>query len=144
MIFIKLAQNQLRVATDISQTFQAYREVFSHAASYAGGGMTWERVNGREYLIKVINRRGGTKSLGPRSEETERNAVEFFSGKARVMARLSKQPDREPAKVPRDRTQALAVADLIRARFPHLPFDEDPMRMFPETVRRVASADLRA
>ena len=47
MIFIELAQNQLRVATDISQTFQAYREVVSRAASYAGG-MTWKRVNGRE------------------------------------------------------------------------------------------------
>lgn len=57
---------------------------------------------------------------------------------------LSKQPDREPAKMPRDRAQALAVTDLIKARFPHLPLDEDAMRMFPEAVRRTVSADLLA
>lgn len=336
MRFIELTQNQLRVATDINQTFQAYRDVVIRAAGYAGG-MSWKRVNGRDYLIKVINRRGGTKSLGPRTEETERIAEEFFSGKARAKARqasmaksmaelagmargvgihrvpsivsatlrkldesgllgknlivigtnalyayeavagvmfdtgllattdidflwdartslklgmldddvanagllavlrkvdktfeplgadgfravnergfsvdlvkqspvppwrigvperlavndlrpswlehigwllsstkfssvvigqdgmpapmiapdprafvmyklwLSRQLDREPAKVPRDRIQALAVADLVIGRFPHLPFDEDAMRMFPETVRDVVRAEL--
>jgi len=41
------------------------------------GGLGWKSVGGREYLIKVLNRRGGTRSLGPRTAETEALYADF-------------------------------------------------------------------
>lgn len=70
MNYSELSSNQLRVSIDLRKTYEAYREARRNAARYAGG-LTWKDVGGHEYLIKVINRRGGTKSLGPRSSETE-------------------------------------------------------------------------
>ncbi|HUW38179.1 MAG TPA: nucleotidyltransferase domain-containing protein [Rhodocyclaceae bacterium] len=86
MSFRELSPNQTRIAVDIKQTYDAYRDARRIALQYAGG-MTWKRVNGGEYLIKVINRTGGNKSLGPRSPETERIHLEFVSGKARANER---------------------------------------------------------
>lgn len=86
MNFSDLSGNQLRVAVDLRQTYEAYREAHHNAARYAGG-MSWKVVGGHEYLIKVINRRGGTKSLGPRSPETEALHSEFVAGKSRAKER---------------------------------------------------------
>lgn len=86
MSFIELSANQLRVAIDARQTYEAYREAHRNALQYAGG-MTWKTVKGTDYLVKVINRTGGNKSLGPRSTETERIHAEFVSGKQRAKER---------------------------------------------------------
>lgn len=86
MYFNDLSNNQLRVSVDLRQTYEAYREARRNAAKYAGG-MSWKRVGGHEYLIKVINRRGGSKSLGPRTPETEALHAEFVAGKARAKER---------------------------------------------------------
>lgn len=86
MEYQELSLNQLRVAIDLRQTYEAYREARRNAAKYAGG-MAWKKVAGHEYLVKVINRRGGTKSLGPRSPETEVVYQEFVAGKARAKER---------------------------------------------------------
>jgi hypothetical protein len=86
LYFSELSENQLRVSVDARQTYEAYRTAHRSAAKYAGG-MAWKSVGGHEYLIKVTNRRGGTKSLGPRSPETETLYAEFVSGKARAKAR---------------------------------------------------------
>lgn len=86
MSFRELTTNQTRVAVDAKQTYEAYQEATRNALQYAGG-LTWKLVNGGEYLIKVINRTGGNKSLGPRSSETERIQAEFVSGKARANER---------------------------------------------------------
>ena len=88
MSFSELSANQLRVAVDTKQTYDAYREARKISRQYAFG-MSWKLVNGREYLIKVFNRRGGNKSLGPRSPETERIYTEFVSAKARAKERES-------------------------------------------------------
>jgi hypothetical protein len=86
MRFSELSGNQLRVSVDFRQTYEAYREAHHNAARYAGG-MGWKVVGGRDYLIKVVNRRGGTKSLGPRSSETEALYADFVAGKARAKER---------------------------------------------------------
>jgi hypothetical protein len=83
MSYIDLSPESLRVAVDVRQTWEAYREAHRTAAQYAGG-MRWKQVEGREYLVKTINRRGGVRSLGPRSAETERMLAEFVAGKARA------------------------------------------------------------
>jgi hypothetical protein len=86
MYFTELSDNQRRVALDLRQTYDAYRTVCRSGRQYAGG-MTWKTVGGHEYLIKVLNRRGATKSLGPRSPETEIVHAEFVAGKERSLAR---------------------------------------------------------
>ncbi|MDD5330088.1 MAG: hypothetical protein PHX38_08795, partial [Sulfuricella sp.] len=86
MFYSELTQNQLRVSVELRQTYEAYREVRRNAARYAGG-LSWKTVGEREYLIKIINRRGGTKSLGPRSPDTEAIHTEFVAGKARAKER---------------------------------------------------------
>ena len=57
MNYSELSQNQLRVSVDLRQTYGAYREARRNADRYAGG-LGWKSVGGREYLIKVLNRRG--------------------------------------------------------------------------------------
>lgn len=86
MSFRELSANQARIAIDLKQTYEAYRDARRAALNYAGGIM-WKRVKGTEYLIKVITRTGGNKSVGPRSEETERIYNEFVAGKARSKER---------------------------------------------------------
>lgn len=86
MYFSELSGNQVRLSVDLRQTFEAYWEARRNAARYAGG-MAWKIVGGHEYLIKIINRRGGSKSLGPRSPDTEALYTEFVAGKTRAKER---------------------------------------------------------
>lgn len=86
MNFSQLSTNQQRVAIDLAQTYEAYRDAKQRAAKYAGG-FSWKTVHGREYLIKVLNRNGATKSFGPRSAETEAIYNDFVAGKARAKER---------------------------------------------------------
>lgn len=48
---------------------------------------------------------------------------------------LSEREDREPDKRGRDLRQAMAVIELVREKFPHLPLDENAQRMFPKSAR---------
>lgn len=88
MSYMELSANQIRVSVDARQTYEAYREARNTLRQYSGG-MSWKKSGGHEYLIKVINRTGGNKSLGPRSPETERIFVEFTAGKARAKDRVA-------------------------------------------------------
>lgn len=87
MDFLDYRPNQARVYIDARQAFAAYREAQSLMQQYRGG-MTWKTVNGADYLIKVINRSGGTKSLGRRSPETEKIHADFTARKTAVSERL--------------------------------------------------------
>ena len=86
MYFSELSNNQQRIYIDIRQTYEAYREAKRNAAKYIGG-LTWKNVGGKDYLIKILNRTGATRSLGPRSPETEAIHAEFVAGKARAKER---------------------------------------------------------
>lgn len=86
MNFADLTANQSRVGIDLRQTYDAYREANRTLAQYAGG-LSWKSVGGREYLVKVLNRRGGSKSLGLRAAETEKIYADFVAGKARIKDR---------------------------------------------------------
>jgi hypothetical protein len=88
MSFHELSQNQSRVQIDIRQTYEVYRQARRTMHQYAGG-MFWKSVSGREYLIKVINRTGGNKSLGVRRPETERMFADFVAGKERAKERFA-------------------------------------------------------
>jgi hypothetical protein len=66
MYYSDLSNSQIKLSIDLQQTYEAYRDARGKLDRYAGG-MTWKTVNGQDYLIKIINRRGATKSLGPHS-----------------------------------------------------------------------------
>lgn len=48
---------------------------------------------------------------------------------------LSRQPHRDPLKRPRDKEQAIAVAQLVADYLPDLPMSADMLRMFPAEIR---------
>lgn len=86
MNFRELEPNQSRIAIDLKQTYEAYREALRISRQYAGG-MTWKTVKGTDYLVKIVTRTGGNRGLGARSPETERVYQEFISGKQRAKER---------------------------------------------------------
>ncbi len=88
MNYIELSDNQSRVLVDIKQTYEAHRQACIAAKSFTGG-MSWKKVGEKEYLVRVTNRRGGNKSLGVRSPETERIHREFYDGKLRTQERMT-------------------------------------------------------
>lgn len=88
MNYSELSANQLRISMDLRQTYEALRGAQHSAVRYAGG-LSWKTVKGRDYLVKVIDRRGGTKSLGPRSSTTEAIQADFVAGKARIKDRVA-------------------------------------------------------
>lgn len=51
-------------------------------------GMRWKKAGGYEYLFRVRDRQGNGRSMGRRSEETERILAEFSLGKGRAEERL--------------------------------------------------------
>ena len=50
---------------------------------------------------------------------------------------LSRQPGRDPLKKPKDREQALLVAELVMHYLPQLKFSKTELRMLPRTVARL-------
>ena len=71
----ELSANQVRVQVDTAQTFEAYRDVQAARRRFAGG-MTWRTVGGREYLIKILDRNGRTKSLGCGARQNESGSAQ--------------------------------------------------------------------
>jgi Nucleotidyltransferase len=47
---------------------------------------------------------------------------------------LSKRNDREPIKRRRDEAQARAVGSLVSEYLPHLPFEQEQLRMLPKKL----------
>ena len=88
MLFYELNNNSRRVFIDTVQLYEAYRAAYKKNCSLFGG-MHWKKSRGREYLFKSINRLGNGKSLGPRSQYTEKIISSFRSQKAQNKERLS-------------------------------------------------------
>lgn len=74
--------------------WSAYEEIAAAAARY-DGSLGWKTNAGQDYLIHTVNlryegNRQRTRSLGPRSEETERRMAEFREGRDRSRERLAR------------------------------------------------------
>lgn len=117
----ELTADQRRVYIDAGQIYQAYLEARQQSRSYHGS-MLWKKVAGKEYLYHYRDRYGHGKSLGPRSEETEKVFSTFKSGKEALKDRLLslKQRMQEQARfckatliqrVPKITAQILRVLD---------------------------------
>jgi hypothetical protein len=83
-----LTLEQRRLLIDCQQTFEAWHEAQARRRSFVGG-MTWKTVSGRDYLVRVVDSRGGQKSLGPRGPETEKTFAAFHEGKKNLDERLN-------------------------------------------------------
>ena len=83
----ELTADQRRVYIDAGQIYQAYLQARQQSRSYHGS-MLWKKVAGKEYLYHYRDRYGHGKSLGPRSEETEKVFSTFKSGKEALKDRL--------------------------------------------------------
>ena len=64
-----LDNDQRRNYLDSTQMFEALAAAVRENRQYRGG-MSWQTVNGKEYLVRVFDNRT-KKSVGPRSPQTE-------------------------------------------------------------------------
>lgn len=80
---LEMSDTQRRVFIDSVQLFQAYQETFRERRSHRGG-MHWKKAKGKEYLFRSTDRYGHGKSLGPRSEKTEKIMEQFKRAKMEI------------------------------------------------------------
>ena len=82
MALTEMNLEQRRQTVDTRQVWSAWIGARTRSQSYLGS-MGWKRQNGEDYLVRQFsegrNRRG--RSLGRRSEETERILEQFVTGK---------------------------------------------------------------
>ena len=93
MVFQEMSDNQRRVYIDTAQLYETYLSAYHKGRAYRGG-MHWKKAKGREYLFRSRDRYGYGKSLGPRSQETEKILMEFRKNKQQVKERLENLKDR--------------------------------------------------
>ncbi|MCP4700733.1 MAG: hypothetical protein GY862_28345 [Gammaproteobacteria bacterium] len=118
MDYTEFTEEQSRELIDASQIYTAYRDALRQTARYFGS-MVWKKVKGREYLYRLLDRRGNAKSLGFRSAETETRYMAFMAGKQDAKDRLKAlkaELDKRAryCKAARINRVPVIVADIVR------------------------------
>jgi hypothetical protein len=85
--FKELTAEQRRIAIDTAQLYEHLIELQAERQTVSGG-LYWKNVAGHDYLVRVTDRTGGNRSLGPRSPETEEAYREFTETKRDLDARI--------------------------------------------------------
>lgn len=75
-----LSDQQRLFLVESDQLYRAWREVAWRHQGYKYG-MRWIHVNDKDYLLRLTSASGNSKSLGPRSPETEAIYEQFQNGK---------------------------------------------------------------
>lgn len=75
-----LTDQQRLFLVESDQLYRAWRETYWQHQAYKYG-MRWKNVNGKDYLIRLTSASGNSKSLGPRTLESEQIYQQFQSGK---------------------------------------------------------------
>jgi hypothetical protein len=83
----ELTAEQRRIAVDAAQLYQHSTDLQAERQTLRGG-LYWKTVSGHDYLIRITDRRGGNRSLGPRSPETEKAYREFTDTKRDLDMRI--------------------------------------------------------
>ncbi len=83
----RLSAEQRRIAVDTAQLYQHLIELQAERQKL-NGGLYWKHVAGHEYLVRITDRKGGNRSLGPRSPQTEQAYREFTETKRDLSARI--------------------------------------------------------
>lgn len=89
----EMDDEQRRTYIDAAQLHEAYMDAFTKSRAYRGG-MHWKKAKGKEYLFRSLDRYGYGKSLGVRSDETEKIFQDFHDKKKQVLARLKHLKER--------------------------------------------------
>lgn len=76
-----LSDQQRLFLIESDQLYRAWREILWRHQGYKYG-MRWRNVNGKDYLLRLTSATGNSKSLGPRTPETELIYEQFQSGKS--------------------------------------------------------------
>jgi len=76
-----LSDQQRLFLVESDQLYRAWREIAWRHKSYKYG-MRWININGKDYLLRLTSASGNSKSLGPRSIDTEAIYEKFQNGKA--------------------------------------------------------------
>jgi len=85
--FKELTAEQRRIAIDTAQLYEHLIELQAERQTL-NGGLYWKNVAGHDYLVRVTDRTGGNRSLGPRSPETEKAYREFTETKRDLDVRI--------------------------------------------------------
>ena len=85
--WIDIGDDARRQYIDAQSAFSAWEDAFQDMLNVRGS-MRWKNQNGTDYLIRVSTI-GNNKSLGPRSEETERIHDNFVARKIAAQQRFS-------------------------------------------------------
>lgn len=75
-----LSDQQRLFLVESDQLYRAWREVLWRHQGYKYG-MRWRNINGKDYLLRLTSATGNSKSLGPRTPETESIYEQFQEGK---------------------------------------------------------------
>ena len=75
-----LSDQQRLFLVESDQLYRAWREVLWRHQGYKYG-MRWRNINGKDYLLRLTSATGNSKSLGPRTPETESIYEHFLEGK---------------------------------------------------------------
>lgn len=95
MEFQELNSDQRREVVNSQQRYAAFREAASRVESYRGS-MVWIETKGHDYLVRSDYDKTGIRrqrSLGPRSQETEKIKLEYDRGRAEAEQRLKNMKD---------------------------------------------------
>src|ERR1700678_669275 len=83
----ELSAEQRRIAVDTAQLYEHSIELQAQHQTLRGG-LYWKKVAGHDYLVRITDRIGGNRSLGPRSPETEQAYREFTETKRDLDTRI--------------------------------------------------------
>jgi hypothetical protein len=114
MLFNELRGEQRRQLIDTQQVFDAWRETAREARRRFAGSMRWTERNGADYLLRKTGR--AERSLGRRSDQTERAYEAFLTGRAASQDRLKGLAQRLDELAPVNRAMALGRVPVTAAR----------------------------
>lgn len=89
-LYPELTEGQRQIYRATAEVYQDFLETLRQGLSFMGG-MHWKKIRGREYLYRYRDRLGHGKSLGPRSEQTERLFGDFTRKRREVTDQLRSQ-----------------------------------------------------
>lgn len=87
MRYSELSEEQRRRFIDAVQVFDAWRAAESELRHSYRGSMRWRKIKGKEYLYRIFG--NVERSLGPRSEETERIKEDYTGQSTRLKRRVT-------------------------------------------------------
>ncbi len=110
----ELTDEQRRQLVDARQVFEAWQTLRATLRHRYAGSMRWVTRRGHDYLHRKIGSR--ERSLGRRSEETERASAAFFTGREETRAQLKQLAARLDTMAPVNRAHRLGRLPRISAR----------------------------